>query len=110
MISFFRYLEDRPNFSTPDSLIPTMDLELRLEALNFPPALACSTNVPQKFHQGLFTLGLLYLALYASYDTVSTPFYNTERVIFEEPRVTSTWPVPKASLLEYLLYYTHWLC
>lgn len=29
----FKYLEDRPNFTTPDSLIPTIDLELRLEMI-----------------------------------------------------------------------------
>lgn len=30
----FKYLEDRPSFTTPDSLIPTMDLELRLEMID----------------------------------------------------------------------------
>lgn len=30
----FKFLEDRPSFTTPDSLIPTIDLELRLEMID----------------------------------------------------------------------------
>lgn len=33
IMRLFKYLEDRPSFSSPDAIIPTVDLELRLELI-----------------------------------------------------------------------------
>ncbi|UKZ90132.1 uncharacterized protein TrAFT101_005161 [Trichoderma asperellum] len=33
IMRLFKYLEDRPSFSSPDAIIPTVDLEIRLELI-----------------------------------------------------------------------------
>ncbi|PON27291.1 hypothetical protein TGAM01_v203672 [Trichoderma gamsii] len=81
-----------------------------VKALEFPQELTSILyEFTKQFSQDLFTLESLYLALYAWFDTVSSPSYNTEKALLEGSRVTAAYLVPAASLPECLVYYTHWL-